>query len=76
MMICYKCFLVDSDTFYASFNSRSAATNETNPFNLCSDGEISCVASNQCIPSEKWCDNVVDCKCSNAFDELLDLVWC
>lgn len=49
------------DSVYASFVNRLNAINVTNPFNQCSEGETSCFASNQCIPNQKWCDNVVDC---------------
>lgn len=60
------CFL-GLDSFYASLANRLASINVTNPFNECKTGETSCINSAQCIPNERWCDNIVDCR--DASDE-------
>lgn len=51
----------DNEVIYATFSSQFSSFNVTNPLNQCKSGEMSCVGSMQCIPNEKWCDNVVDC---------------
>lgn len=64
MIICFQYEKLGFDRFdpvYASFASRLASINDTNPFNTCRSGQTSCNSFDQCIDDEKWCDNVVDC---------------
>lgn len=50
----------ETDVIYAAYGSQRPF-NISNMFNACGVGEIACADTSQCISTDKWCDNVVDC---------------
>lgn len=50
----------ENDVIYAAYGSQRPLNN-SNMFNTCDVGQISCTDTSECISTDKWCDNVVDC---------------